>query len=197
MIVSQIGRALIERNEGLRLDAYQDSVGVWTIGYGDTGPDVVEGLTITKEEADRRLSNRLANEFGAAVNRAIGSAPTTQPQFDAMVSLCYNIGTGAFGGSTVIRRHVERDYPAAAAAFLLWTKAGGVVLAGLARRREEERALYLSDAATLPIDKAAPVLAAVKALQLALRAYGYAGQIDGDWGDQTDKAWAEYQNQTG
>lgn len=143
--IGPAGRELIERNEGLRLDAYQDIVGVWTIGYGDTGPDVVEGLTITQEEAVERLTNRLNDDFGANVNRRIGDAPTTQGQFDAMVSLSYNIGNGGFNKSTVLRKHIAGDYQGAADAFLMWNKAGGREVAGLTRRRHEERTMYLDD----------------------------------------------------
>ena len=97
MEVSFFGRNLIKRNEGLRLAAYQDSGGVWTIGFGDTGPDVVKGLRITLAEAGRRFARRLDRAFGAAVTKAIGDTPTTQEQFDAMVSLAYNIWAGFTG----------------------------------------------------------------------------------------------------
>jgi len=157
MKVSPEGRALIERNEGLRLDAYPDPAtggDPWTIGYGDTGPDVVEGLTITKEEADERLSRRLEDDFGQNVNEEIGDAPTTQGQFDAMVSLAYNIGNGGakhqhghhgFDGSSVLREHLAGNYQAAADDFLLWNKAGGREMPGLTRRREEEAQMYIDD----------------------------------------------------
>ncbi len=149
MEISPIGRELIERNEGLRLTAYPDPAtggDPWTIGYGDTGPDVVPGLTITKEEADQRLSVRLADEFGASVNRGIGAAPTTQGQFDAMASLAYNIGTGAFAHSSVLHDHILGNYAGAATAFLMWDKAAGRVLMPLLRRRKEEAAMYLGTA---------------------------------------------------
>lgn len=135
---------IIKRNEGLRLDAYEDVVGVWTIGYGDTGPDVKRGLRITEEEAERRLADRLAREFEPGVLAAIRPAPTTVNQFSAMVSLAYNIGVRAFTSSTVVRMHKAGDYVAAAEAFNLWVKAGGRVYAGLVRRRQEEAELYLS-----------------------------------------------------
>ena len=149
MTVSPAGRELIERNEGCERAAYPDPASggdPWTIGYGDTGPDVVLGLTITQAEADERLTRRLADEFEPKVSEAIGDAPTTQCQFDAMVSLAYNIGTGAFAGSSVARLHRQSDYGAAADAFLMWDHAAGAVLPALQRRRSEERALYLSDA---------------------------------------------------
>jgi len=146
MHVSPAGRKLIERNEGCVLHAYHDVVGVLTIGYGCTGVGVHEGQVITQEEADQMLSDRLAHEFEPGVSAAIGAAPTTQAEFDAMVSLAFNIGVGAFHHSTVAREHVNGDIEAAADAFLLWDKAGREVLPALQRRRAEERAMYLEDA---------------------------------------------------
>jgi lysozyme len=210
MTVSPAGRALIVRNEGLRLKAYQDVVGVWTIGYGDTGSDVWPGLTISREEADRRLDERLANDFGLNVNEEIGDRPTTQAQFDAMVSLAYNIGNGGakhqhgtrgFDGSTVLREHIAGHYGAAADGFLLWNKAAGHVLAPLTRRRKEERALYLSDLpgmAQQPSHVPPIVLDSVddeiRAMQQALDDAGFdPGPIDGDFGPRTYAAIRAYE----
>ena len=142
MNVSPAGRELIERNEGCRLEAYQDIVGVWTIGYGHI-EGVYEGQTITQEEADQMLSDDLDNNYGPKVEAALDGADTTQGQFDAMVSLAYNVGTGGFAKSTVCQLHKEGDYEGAADAFLMWNKAGGRVVAGLVRRRTEERQVYL------------------------------------------------------
>lgn len=147
MKISNNGRELIMRNEGIRLKAYPDPAtggDPWTIGYGDTGPDVRPGLVISQAEAVRRLNRRLANEFGFAVNRAISDWPTTQNQFDAMCSLAYNIGAGRIAGTSVMKRHLEGNTAAAAKAFLLWNKAAGRVLPALTRRRREEAALYLA-----------------------------------------------------
>lgn len=141
MKTSEQGRKLIERNEGCVLKAYYDVVGVLTIGYGCTGRGVYAGQIITQEEADDMLSDRLANEFEPSVS-SVGN--TNQNQFDAMVSLAFNIGTGAFKGSSVVRLHKKGDFKGAAEAFLLWNKAGGKILAALTRRRQEERSLYLS-----------------------------------------------------
>lgn len=149
MKTSSAGIALIKKFEGCRLEAYQDVVGVWTIGYGDTS-NVRPATRITQQQAEDRLANRLAQEFEPGVMAGIGNAPATQPQFDAMVSLSWNIGIGAFAKSSVARFHRSGDYAAAAYAFLLWNKAGGQVYDGLVRRREEERALYLSQASAEP-----------------------------------------------
>ena len=143
MNTSEAGRAFIERNEGCRLDAYRDIVGVLTIGYGCTGRDVHEGMTITQAEADQMLRDRLAHDFEPSVNHVIGNAPTTQGQFDAMVSLAYNIGVGGFAKSSVLREHKAMNYEAAAAAFVMWNKAGGRVVRGLTRRRQEEAQTYI------------------------------------------------------
>jgi len=211
-LINAAGIELIKRNEGCRLHAYQDSVGVWTIGYGDTGPDVVQGLTISQEEAERRLANRINKEFVPGVMKAIGDAHTTQNQLAAMVSLAYNVGVGAFGTSTVARKHAEGDAEGAAAAFARFNKAGGRVLAGLVRRRGEEAALYLrpdvagAPPVTPPV-KPGPVaptkptqpprppvdlsreIDAVKHIQATLFICGYyKGKIDGDWGSQTETA---------
>ena len=192
MKISPAGRQLIERNEGLRLTAYPDPAtggDPWTIGYGDTGPDVVSGLTITKAEAERRLIVRLDREFGAAVNKAMGNVPTTQGQFDAMVSLAYNIGVGKPGGrgfinSSICRHHAAGEYAQAADAFLLYNRAGGRVLPGLTRRRQEERALYLSTGSQL--EPAPPVRSAIERIKAIQRVLaednGYTGLIDGEYG---------------
>lgn len=143
MQTSGAGRAMIEGFEGLRLKAYQDIVGVWTIGYGYTGPDIGPGVLWTREQADQALSDRLANEFEPAV-AAAGEA--TQEQFDAMVCLAYNIGRGGFERSTVARKHRAGDFAGAADAFLLWDKAAGQLCEPLYRRRMAERQVYLGGA---------------------------------------------------
>ena len=154
MKTSAAGIEIIKRNEGCVLTAYRDITGVLTIGYGDT-QNVREGMTITQQEAEDRLATRLANEFEPAVE-AICIAPTTQPQFDAMVSLAWNIGTGAFARSTVARLHKAGQYAGAADAFRMWNKAGGKVIDALVRRRDEERALYLSAPAVPDVPQTAP-----------------------------------------
>lgn len=145
-IVNDAGIELVKRFEGLRLEAYRDVAGVWTVGYGHTR-GVVPGMVVTEEQADRALQDDLASAE-ATVFSATCMAPTNDDQFSAMVALCFNIGSMNFRGSTVLREHLARNRQAAADAFLLWNKAhvGGalVEVAGLTRRREAERALYLS-----------------------------------------------------
>jgi lysozyme len=147
MQTSSDGRALIEHFEGLRLTAYRDSVGVLTIGYGHTSaagsPKVVPGMRITEARADQILATDLA-KFEKAVSAAI-KVSITQHEFDACVSLCFNVGPGNFSGSSVVSRLNRGDKAGAAAAFLMWTKAGGRVLPGLVTRRRAEAALFNSD----------------------------------------------------
>jgi len=139
------GLALIERFEGLELEAYQDVAGIWTIGYGHTD-DVCSGMTITTEQAQQFLQADLGTAEDA-VGQATADAPTNANQFSAMVSLCYNIGSRNFRSSTVLREHLLGDYQAAADAFPLWNKAtiNGVLetVRGLTARRTAERELYL------------------------------------------------------
>jgi lysozyme len=151
MHVSAAGIALIKKWEGCVLQTYRCPAGVLTIGYGCTGPEARPGRTITQAEAERLLAGRLAHEFVPGVSAAIGDAPTTQAQFDAMVSLAFNIGVGKPGGkggfvnSSICRLHRERNYLGAADAFGLYVMSGGRYLEPLHRRRLEEEKLYLSD----------------------------------------------------
>jgi lysozyme len=145
MKTNTAGLDLIKRNEGCELTAYVCPAGVLTIGYGDTGPHVVRGMTITREQAEELLANRLEREFEAGVLRLIGDAPTTENQFSALVSLAYNIGLGGLRRSTVLKMHRNGEYDAAAEAFSMWNQGGGRVLAGLVRRRKEEADLYLTE----------------------------------------------------
>lgn len=132
-----------------RFEAYLCPANVWTIGWGATGKDPFNGGNIrqgtiwTQAQCDLRFEQHLA-QFEAAVRAGIGKAPTSQAQFDAMVSLTYNIGVAGFARSTVLRRHNAGDFDGAAKAFLMWNKGGGRVLRGLTRRREAEAALYRS-----------------------------------------------------
>ena len=188
MKISPVGIELIKRNEGCRLNAYQDVVGVWTIGYGHT-EGVHPGLTITQEQADKMLVDELNNVYGPGVERALAGSPTTQSQFDALVSLAYNIGIGGFTNSqAVTRQHKLGNYQAAADGFLLWNKAGGKELSGLTRRRHEERSLYLNGIYNGKIECA-------KSMQLALKTLGlYTGSIDGSWGPLSRSAYDKFIN---
>ena len=141
-VTSPTGRAMIASFEGLRLTAYQDIVGVWTIGYGHTGPDVKPGLAITRQQADQLLVNDLAR-FERGVN-ALVTVRLNQNQFDALVSFSYNLGLSSLQGSTLLRLLNAGNFQAAADQFLRWNRAGGKEVAGLTRRRAEERKLFMS-----------------------------------------------------
>ncbi len=134
------GLALTELFEGCRLTAYQDVAGVWTIGYGHTGPDVSPGLTITQAQAAQLLQQDVASA-AACVNQAVTVA-LNQDEFDALVDFVFNVGRGAFQGSTMMRDLNSGDFADAAGEFDKWDHAGGKVVAGLLRRREAEQALF-------------------------------------------------------
>jgi len=159
MKTSVAGRAAISRREGNKFKAYKDSVGIWTIGVGHTSvagsPRVEPGMTITAVESDEILSRDLA-KFERAVDDAV-KVELTQNQFDALVSLAFNIGGGAFAKSSVVKRLNQGDINGAANAFLFWNKAGGKVLPGLTNRRKQEREQFL----WAPIKKPAPLLSPV------------------------------------
>ncbi|MGY6635582.1 MAG: lysozyme [Erythrobacter sp.] len=148
-LIKQFEGCARRRGDGL-IEAYPDpgtGAEPWTIGWGATGADRFNGGRIrpgtvwTQGQCDARLDEDLAR-YAADVARAIGQAPTTQGQFDAMVSFHYN--TGAIARATLTKKHIARDYAGAAAEFARWNKAGGRVLRGLTRRREAEAALYQS-----------------------------------------------------
>jgi lysozyme len=141
MKISQTGIDLIKRFEGLRLNAYRDAVGVWTIGYGHTAT-AKPGQRISAERAEELLRRDLET-FERGVSRLLKVEPT-QAQFDAMVSLAFNVGLGAFGRSTLLRLMNRGSYTAAADQFGRWVYAGGRKLRGLVRRRQAERELFVS-----------------------------------------------------
>jgi GH24 family phage-related lysozyme (muramidase) len=113
----------------------------WTIGWGSTGPDIKKGVVWTQKQCDDRFAQHLG-QFAAKVSKILGSTPTTQHQFDAMVSFAYNVGPANLSASTLLKKHKAGDYKGAAAEFAKWNKAAGKVLPGLTRRRAAEAALY-------------------------------------------------------
>lgn len=146
MAVSAKGIDLICSFEGLRLTAYDDGVGVWTIGFGTikypNGVRVKRGDTCTLEQAKSYMKHDLI-EFEHTVNSLV-KVPLNQNQFDALVSLTYNIGSGAFKGSTLLKKLNLSDYKGAADQFDVWVNAGGKRMQGLANRRAKEKSLFLS-----------------------------------------------------
>ena len=149
MKISQKGIQLIEEFEGCRLTAYYDSVGVLTIGYGHTNNTasaseypVYPGEHITMAQAQTILQADLVT-YENAVNSAV-KVPLTQGEFDALVSFTYNLGIGTLDNSDLLAYLNKGNYQAAANCFTEYVYAGGEVLPGLVRRREAEKALFLS-----------------------------------------------------
>lgn len=146
LTTSAAGRKAITEREGNVLTAYQDSVGIWTIGVGHTSaaglPKVSKGLKITAAESDDILSRDLKT-FETGVRAAV-TVPLHQNEFDALVSVALNIGVGAFSKSTLVKKLNAGDRAGAADQFLVWNKAGGKVLKGLTTRRQAERKQFLS-----------------------------------------------------
>ena len=146
MSVSNKGVDLICEFEGKRLVAYDDGVGVWTIGFGTikypNGVRVKKGDTCTLEQAKEYMRHDLI-EFEHTVNSSV-KVPLNQNQFDALVSLAYNIGSNAFKSSTLVKKLNTGDYQGAADQFNVWVNAGGKRMQGLVNRRDREKLLFLS-----------------------------------------------------
>lgn len=140
MNISERGLELIRSHEGCRLEAYQDSVGIWTIGYGHTGSLVVKGLTITQDEANELLKHDVRVAEG--IITALVAVPLTQSEFDALCSFTFNLGGTALRNSALLRKLNASDYDGASLEFLKWDHAGGKQLSGLTRRRADERELF-------------------------------------------------------
>jgi lysozyme len=141
------GINLIKGFEGLRLSSYLCSANVPTIGYGSTrypnGKKVILGEKLSNENEAVQLLLSTLDPFEAAVNKHLPNL--NQCQFDALVSFCYNVGTGSFIKSTLLKKaKVNPNDPSILDEFLKWNKAGGKVLQGLSNRRREEAKLYFS-----------------------------------------------------
>lgn len=154
MRMSDHGRKLLTVREGLRLKAYRDSVGIWTIGIGHTAaagkPFPAPGMTITAQECDQILIRDLAR-FEREIGNAV-KVPLAQHEFDALVSICFNVGP-RFAQSTCIRRLNAGDRRGAAEAIMLWRKPPEII----GRRRAEQaqfRTPYVGAAARPAADPA-------------------------------------------
>ena len=145
MHISPSGINLICNFEGKRLTAYDDGVGVWTIGFGTTvypnGIKVKKGDTCTEAQAKAYMAHDL-KKFESAVNNEV-KIPLNQNQFDALVSLAYNIGTNAFSKSTLVKKLNANDIRGAADQFDVWVNAGGKRMQGLVKRRAKEKEVFL------------------------------------------------------
>lgn len=168
--INQAGLDLIKSCEGLELEAYPDpasplaaechkhslkltaynqlpnwtnlSGDPWTIGFGDTGPDVKPGLSINEAQAEERLRKKL-EKFERDVQQAV-TIPLSDNQFSALVSFVYNCGLTNFKNSTLLKKLLKKDYQGASLEFAKWVKAGGKVLPGLVDRRAKEKQLFLT-----------------------------------------------------
>lgn len=140
MAIDSEGLKLIKSFEGMELEAYQDAVDVWTIGYGHT-KTAEPGMVITEAKAEELLRQDL-EEFEEAVTEAV-QVSINSNQFSALVSFCFNLGAGSLFQSTLLKLLNQGDFQGAADQFPRWNKAGGQVLEGLTRRRKAERALFL------------------------------------------------------
>lgn len=140
MRVSKKGVALIKEYEGLRLKAYRDLVGVWTIGYGHT-KGVYPGQVIDSDLADKFLMDDIWN-FEECINHLV-KVPLNQGQFDALVSFSFNLGQTALENSTLLKLLNSGDYDSASHQFERWVRANGVVTSGLVRRRKAEVELWV------------------------------------------------------
>jgi lysozyme len=136
MDYSKQGLDLTKNFESCKLTAYRDIKGVLTIGWGHTGPEVVEGLVWTQNQADSQLVMDTLHAT-AMVNRMV-TVQLSQNEFDAIVDLVFNIGAGNFAGSTLLKLLNIGDFTNAALEFDKWSHAGGQIIAGLLRRRQAE-----------------------------------------------------------
>lgn len=144
MIASKEAEDLIKQFEGCHLKAYKDAVGVWTIGWGTTGPGIQEGLSISQHTADMMLKAHI-QDIALDLTDILGVQKLNQHQFDALISFIYNIGIGAFKKSTMLKLIKSYKMAEAALEFERWTKAGGRELPGLVKRRKAEKRLFIGE----------------------------------------------------
>lgn len=132
--------------EGFSAVPYKDCVGVWTLGYGMTGSTIANLTSVTEGQASQMLEDLLNNEYASPIKSDLDSKgiTLTQNQFDALVSMAYNVGTGGLLGSTLYKNVVSgvRDVPTITQDFQMWSMAGGERLEGLYRRRTEEAEMF-------------------------------------------------------
>lgn len=216
--IHQEGFELLTTFEKCKLTAYDDGGGVWTIGYGHTGNNVVPGMTISQTQAEEWLRVDL-EKFESYVEDAV-EVQLNDRQFSALVCFCFNVGPGTdgFGGSTLLKLLNEGDYQGAANQFPVWNKVNGEPWLGLTRRRLAERALFLGKpwqsflsyegtgeevigetiaegVRTLKLTE--PIMQGedVRHVQEALKKVGINIEPDGFFGRDTDSAVRQFQKQ--
>lgn len=210
------GFKLLTTFEGCELTAYDDGGGVLTIGYGHTGNDVFCGLTISQTQAEELLRLDL-EKFESFVEDAV-EVDLNDNQFSALVCFCFNVGPVAFGDSTLLRLLNEGNYGGAANQFPVWNKVNGQPWLGLIRRRLAERSLFLGkpwqsfliyegtgeevtgetiSEAPRTLKLTDPVMQGedVRQVQEALKTVGINLEPDGLFGNDTDKAVRQFQEQ--
>lgn len=148
MKISNNGISLIKQFEGLSLKPYLDAINVPTIGYGstyyrDNKKVTMNDKPITEDEANSLLAYIANKDFGSFINKVV-KVELNQNQFDALVSFAYNLGNGNLQNSTLLKKLNSGDFIGASNEFIKWNKAGGKELAGLTKRREREKKLFLS-----------------------------------------------------
>ena len=139
--MNTIALAFIKTHEGCRLAAYRDSAGVLTCGYGATGPDILPQTVWSQEAAEARLAADVA-ACEVAIER-LATTPLSEKQRAALISFCFNVGSGAFQKSTLLKKLNRKDFLGAAKEFPRWDRAGDRELKGLLIRRFEEAVLFL------------------------------------------------------
>ncbi|MEG4344417.1 glycoside hydrolase family protein [Microcoleus sp. A003_D6] len=216
--INEEGFKLLTTFEGCELTAYDDGGGVWTIGYGHTGDDVFPGLTISQTQAEELLRLDL-EKFESFVEDAV-EVQLNDNQFSALVCFCFNVGPGGFGSSTLLRLLNQGNYQGAANQFPVWNKVNGQPWLGLTRRRLAERSLFLGKPwqsfltyegtgeevtgetisevpRTLKVTEPMMQGEDVRRVQKALKAAGINIEPDGFFGNDTDKAVRQFQQQKG
>ena len=139
MQLSKTGIELLKHFEGCELKAYQDSVGVWTIGYGHT-KGIYEGLEITQSEAEKMLQDELPEYEGYITDKVVPMLQ--QHEFDALVCWVYNLGPTNLSSSTMLKKLNAGEFKEVPFQMKRWDKAGGQPLLGLTRRRNAEALLF-------------------------------------------------------
>ena len=147
MKISQNGINLVKRFEGCRLKAYKCPAGVWTIGYGHTGADVWQGLTITQAKAEQLLRQDMM-KFETHVMKFNNRYHWNQNEFDALVSFAFNVGS-----INQLTQNGKRSRAQIAAAMLKYNRGGGEILPGLTKRRQAEQELFLCPVAVSKEEK--------------------------------------------
>lgn len=140
--INQLGLNLIKNFEGCKLSSYKDIGGILTIGYGHTGTDVSVGQSINQDQAILLLKNDLI-KFECGVEKLV-KIPINDNKFSALICFAYNIGLGNLQNSTLLKKLNKNDINGASNQFLVWNKVNGKLIAGLARRREAEKTLFLT-----------------------------------------------------